>query len=125
MAKPLSEDLRVRIIRAVEEEGMSRRAAAQRFGISASSAIRIVSDWRTSGKTRAKGPGGDQRSHRIEAHHAAILGAVKAKPDLTLVEIAEMLRTELGESFAPSSVWRFFERHDISFKKNRARGRAG
>ena len=34
MAKPLSEDLRVRVVRAVED-GMSRRAAAERFGISA------------------------------------------------------------------------------------------
>ena len=125
MAKPLSEDLRVRVIRAVETEGMSRHAAAKRFGISASSAVRIVGDWRKSGKTRAKGPGGDQRSHRIEAHRDAIMGAIKSKPDLTLVEIAEMLKAKFGTSFAPSSVWRFFDRHAISFKKNRARSRAG
>ena len=31
MAAPLSMDLRSRLIRAVEEEGMSRRAAAARF----------------------------------------------------------------------------------------------
>ena len=49
MAKPLSEDIRVRIIRAVEVEGMSRRAAAKRFDVSASSAIRVLSDWRASG----------------------------------------------------------------------------
>ena len=37
MAKPLSEDLRVRVVQAVEG-GMSRRAAAERFGISVASA---------------------------------------------------------------------------------------
>lgn len=125
MGKPLSEDLRVRIIEAVENEGMSRRAAAVRFGVSASSAIRIVNDWRGSGKTRAKGPGGDQRSHRIEAHHDTIMRAIKSKPDITLAELADMLRIECGARFAPSSVWRFFDRHDIGFKKNRARSRAG
>lgn len=39
MAKPLSPDLRLRIIRAVEEEGMSCRGAAGRFGVAPSTAI--------------------------------------------------------------------------------------
>jgi transposase len=124
MAKPLSEDLRIRVIRAVEG-GMSRRAAAERFGVSPASAVRFVREWRESGATSAKPQGGDQRSHRIEAHREVILGAIKAKPDLTLAEIAEMLESKLGASFAPSSVWRFLDRHAITFKKNRARRRAG
>ena len=41
MTKPLSVDLRRRIIRAVEEEGMSRRGAALRFGV-ASTAVELV-----------------------------------------------------------------------------------
>jgi transposase len=124
MAKSLSEDLRVRVIRAVDG-GISRRAAAQRFGISPASAVRFVKEWRQSGTTRAKRLGGDQRSHRIEVHCDVILSAIEAKPDLTLVEIAEMLKTEQGASFAPSSIWRFFDRHAVTFKKKRARGRAG
>jgi len=124
MAKPLSEDLRVRVIRAVDG-GLSRRAAAERFGVSPASAVRFVREWRESGTTRAKGPGGDQRSHRIEAYCDVILSAIETKPDLTLVEIAEMLKNEQGASFAPSSIWRFLDRHAITFKKKRARGRAG
>ena len=124
MAKPLSEDLRVRVIRAVDG-GMSRRAAAERFGVSPASAVRFVREWRESGRTRATGPGGDQRSHRIEAYYDVILSAIEAKPDLTLVEIAEMLKNEQGASFAPSSIWRFLDRHAVTFKKKRARGRAG
>lgn len=123
MAKPLSQDLRIRVIRAVEG-GISRRAAAERFGVSPASAVRFVKEWRASGTTGAKRQGGDQRSHRIEAHRAVILGAIKAKPDLTLVEIGQMLKSEQGASFAPSSIWRFLDRHGITFKKNRARSRA-
>jgi transposase len=52
MAKPLSEDLRIRVIRAVEG-GMSRRAAAERFGVSPASAVRFVRDWRERGGRRA------------------------------------------------------------------------
>jgi transposase len=124
MAKPLSEDLRARVIKAVDG-GMSRRAAAVRFGVSASSAVRHVKEWRESGSVRAKRQGGDQRSHRIEAHRDAILSAIEAKPDLTLVEIAAMLKTTRGASFAPSSIWRFLDRYAVTFKKNRARRRAG
>ncbi len=116
MAKPLSEDLRIRVVRAVES-GMSRRAAADRFGVSVSSAVRFVKEWRESGATRAKRLGGDQRSRRIEEHHEAIMNAIEAKPDMTLVEIAEMLASEQGASFAPSSIWRFLDRHGVTFKK--------
>jgi len=124
MAKPLSEDLRVRIVQAVDG-GMSRRAAAERFGVSASSAVRFAKEWAESGSLAARPQGGDHRSHRIEAHRDFILSAIAAKPDLTLEEIAAMLKSERGVSFAPSSVWRFLDRHAITFKKNRARRRAG
>ena len=41
MAKPLSSDLRLRIIRAVKDEGMSCRGAASRFGVAPSTAIEL------------------------------------------------------------------------------------
>lgn len=104
---------------------MSRRAAAERFGVAAASAVRWVKQWRTSGVTRAKPQGGDKRSHRIEAYGAVILAAIEARVDITLVELADMLRRERGASFAPSTVWRFLDRHDMTVKKNRARQRAG
>ena len=87
--------------------------------------MRFVSEWRQNGATSAKSQGGDQRSHRIEAHREMILSVIKAEPDMTLVQIAEMLEAETGASFAPSSVWRFLDRHAITFKKSRARSRAG
>jgi len=120
MAKPLSEDWRIRVVWAVDG-GMSRRAAAERFGVSVSSAIRFVKEWRESDATRAKRVGGDQRSQRIEAHHETIMRAIEAKPDMTLVEIAEMLESEHGASFAPSSIWRFLDRHGVTLKKARTR----
>jgi hypothetical protein len=44
--------------------------------------------------------------------------------DITLVELTEMLRREHGASFAPSTVWRFLDRHAMTVKKNGARRRA-
>lgn len=124
MAKSLSEDLRARVIEAVER-GLSRRGAAARYGVSVSSAVRWVAEWRASGTKRAKPQGGDRRSQRIEAFADVILARVAAEVDMTLTEIAAMLAAEHGASFAPSSVWRFFDRHAVTFKKNGARGRAG
>lgn len=125
MTKPLSLDLRRRIIRAVEEEGMSRRAAAARFGVAPSTVIEYVRQWRATGSCEARRQGGDRRSARIEAHSAQILTLVEARPDITLEEIADHLLQTHGERFVPSVVWRFFDRRAITFKKNRARQRAG
>ena len=124
MAKSLSEDLRVRVIGAVDG-GVSRHAAAKRFGVSVASAVRWLRAWRDEGASAAKPRGGDRHSHRIEAFGAVILGAIEAQTDITLVELSELLEREHGARFAPSTIWRFGKRHGLSFKKKRARGRAG
>lgn len=124
MGKPLSIDLRSRLVAAVAS-GASRRAAAKRFGISAASAVRWVQAVSTAGTVEAKPQGGDTRSHRIEAFSSVILRAVAAQKDISLVELAELLRTEHGASFGASTVWRCLDRHGMTFKKNSARSRAG
>ena len=123
MGVPLSEDLRVRVVRAVED-GWSRRQAAERFGVSVSSAIRWVDEWRRSGRTSALAQGGDRRSDRIEAEAVFLLTRIEETPDVTLAELQTMLRKR-GMPVGIGTLWRFFDRRDISFKKNRARRRAG
>jgi transposase len=86
MAKALSVDLRNRVVAAVEG-GLSRRKAAERFGVSISSAIRWTTLSRFTGGVCPRPVGGDKRSGRIEACAPVILQAVEAKPDITLVEL--------------------------------------
>jgi len=124
MTRPLSQDLRSRVI-AVVDGGLSCNAAAERFGIAVSSAVRWVRAWRSEGRVAALPQGGDLRSHHIEAYRDVILAAIEAEVDITLVELAELLSRQHGASFAPSTVWRFLDRHDLTFKKNSARQRAG
>jgi transposase len=124
MGKPLSTDLRSRLIDAVAG-GLSRRAAAERFGVSAASAVRWVHAANTRGAICAKPQGGDTRSHHIEAFRSVILAAIKAQKDITLIELAQMPATQHGVSFAGSTVWRFLDRHAMTFKRNSARSRAG
>jgi transposase len=117
MTKPLSLDLRQRVIAAIEA-GMSCRAAAERFGIAPSAAVKWRRLWLETGSVAPRAQGGDTRSGRIEAVGPAILAMVAETPDVTLVEIAERLEREHGERFAPSTVHRFFRRHGWSFKKS-------
>lgn len=123
MTKPLSLDLRHRIIRAVDEEGMSRRATATRFGVAPSTVVELLRLWEETGSCASLSQGGDKRSARIEEHSAEILALVEARPDITLAEIADHLLDAHGKRFVPSVLWRFFDRRATTFKKNRTRQR--
>ena len=115
MSKPLSVDLRERVVAAVDG-GLSRRKAAERFGVSISSAIRWTSLRRRTGDVRPKRQGGDKRSARIEAHGPLILSLVEARRDITLLELQAAL-AERGIGAAVSTLWRFFDRNGITLKK--------
>jgi transposase len=101
------------------DAGMSRRGAAERFEVAASTAVRWVKEWRATGAMRAKPKGGDRRSHRAEAHGQFILSAIDETVDISLVELADKLRAERGANVSPSTVHRFLERHDMTVKKKR------
>ena len=112
----LSDDLRERVVGAVVEGGMSRNAAAKRFGVSIASAVRWVARFTAKGEISPSPTGGDRRSGRIEAHRDYLLGLIRRQPDVTLVEIQNRLTANCGERFSSSVLWRFFDRHEIPFK---------
>lgn len=117
MSKALSVDLRERVVAAVSA-GASCRAAAVRFGVSASSAIRWVALAREGGSV-APGPlGGDRRSARIEAHAGLILRLVDQTSDITLKELQGEL-AKAGVLAGIGTLWRFFDRRRMTWKKSR------
>ncbi|HEX6293349.1 MAG TPA: IS630 family transposase [Herpetosiphonaceae bacterium] len=118
MTRALSVDLRQRVVAAIDD-GLSCRRAAERFGISAASAIRWRSRLKEAGDVVPKRPGGDRRSQRIEAHSQLILDAVTVKADITLAELQELLKRR-GISAGIASLWRFFQRRKITLKKRPA-----
>jgi transposase len=123
MSKALPVDLRERVVAAIAA-GASCRAAATRFGVSVSSAIRWAALARGTGSV-APGPlGGDRRSVRIEAHAALILRLVDQQSDSTLKEIRAGLAKE-GVLVGIGTLWRFFGRHRMTWKKAGACRRAG
>jgi transposase len=113
----LSDDLRKRVVEAVVSGGLSRNAAAKRFGVSIPSAVRWVKRYETAGEITSKPLGGDRRSGRVEAQRDYLLGVIRRTPDITLLEIQERLIKNCGERFSVSVLWRFFDRHKMTFKK--------
>ena len=117
MSKALSLDLLERVIAAIDG-GLSCRAAAARFGVSAASAIRWRQLTLKQGDARAGALGGDRRSGRVEKNADVILAMLDAKPDITLAELQAGL-AERGVTVSGSSIWRFFDRRRITLKKSR------
>jgi transposase len=109
-------DIRTRLISAVEG-GMSRRSAAKRFGVAASTAIKWLDLWERTGGVEPSAQGGDRRSGRLEVQADEILGLIEVRRDITLAEIVEHLEQRHGLTVAQSSVWRLLDRHDMTVKK--------
>jgi len=115
MTSPISNDLRLRVVMAVEG-GISRRASAARFDVSIASAVLWYQRFKRTGSIEPDTIGGDRHSHRVEAHAAKVLGWIDDQRDLTLVEIAARL-AEGGHVFAPATIWRLLDRHNYTVKK--------
>jgi transposase len=115
MSKALAVDLRVRVLAAVEA-GASHREAAERYNVSAASVSRWRARERERGDPRPKALGGDRRSQRIEAHHAAVVAALGPERDATIEEVRRDLAAQ-GLVFGFGTIQRFFVRHAITRKK--------
>lgn len=115
MVRAYSLDLRERVLAAVAR-GEPVRSVARRFGVSPSFVSKLHSRYRRSGSLSPDPQGGDRRSKHIEAHADWLLERVSAAPDTTLVEFCEGLRGR-GLATVPSTVWRFFDRRGLTYKK--------
>jgi transposase len=113
--------MRARVIGRVEG-GASRREAAEHYEVSPSTAVIWVKCFRQTGRCVAKPRGGSISP--LEEHAAFLLGLIAAQPDLTLDEVVTVMRRNKVPG-SRTAVWRFFQRHKITFKKSVARGGAG
>jgi transposase len=121
MPTAYSADIRTRVISRIES-GASRREAAEHYEISASTAVIWVKCFEETGRCAAKPRGGS--TSPLEAHADFLLGLIAEQPDLTLDEVVSAMHKQRIRG-SRTAVWRFFERHRITFKKKPARGGAG
>ncbi len=120
MPRAYSADMRARVIGRVES-GASRREAAEHYEVSASTAVIWVRCFRETGRCAAKSRGGSVSP--LEQHAEFLLALIEEQADLTLDEVVAVMRKHRIAG-SRTAVWRFFQRHKISFKKSLARGGA-
>ena len=123
MGHPVSMDLRWRLLAAIDD-GLSCRAAAARFGVAPSTAIRWQARRRDTGTFAAKPQGGDVRSRRIEERAADILAIWEARKDISLEELRLAL-ADAGLVVSVAGLHRFFVRRGMTRKKDWPCNRAG
>jgi len=117
MGMSYSLDLRERIV-ALVGSGVSRRAAAQRFGVSPSCAVKLVKRANTTGDPAPARQGRPAGGGKLSAHEAFLIARVEAKPDITMPELAAELEAARGVRADPASLSRVLCRAGFTYKKS-------
>ena len=117
MTAPLSQDLRLRLVRAVEA-GSSATEAARRFEVSASAAIKLVRRVRETGSTSPAQIGG-YRKPLLAGHEAVLRELTATKPGITLAELQRRLGERGIEAGSLTTIWATLRRLGLSHKKSR------
>ena len=118
MTTPLTQDLRRRMVRAVEK-GSSIRQAAARYEVSPSAAVKLMRRLRETGSVTPKRIGGHRRPV-LEPHQDLLRTLVEGKSGITLAEIQAELRTRGIEVQALSTIHLMLKRMDLTHKKRRS-----
>jgi putative transposase len=118
MTRPLSNDLRERVVSAVVG-GESCRTVASRFGVAVSSVVKWSQRYRATGSV-APGKVGGHRKRLLEPHRTFILKRLAQTPHLTLHALKDELAAR-GIKVSHNAVWLFLRREGLRFKKNAVR----
>ena len=119
--RPLSQDLRCRIV-AAREAGAGTGEVCQRFSVSRSTVERLWNQYRRVGHVQPQQVGGYRRS-RLQAHSRTLARWIARKSDLSLMEIRERCFVDLGVRIGITALWHQLRRQGLSVKKNDARRR--
>lgn len=118
MVRPLSNDLRERVVAAVLA-GETSRVVAARFCVSVSSVVKWAQRHRATGSV-APGQMGGHRKFVLEPHRAFIIERLTQSPHLTLHGLKAELAAH-GVAVSHDAIWRFLRREGLRFKKNDVR----
>ena len=116
MPAPMSMDLRLRIVRAVEG-GSSIHKAARRFAVSPSAAIKLMQRVRATGSAAPDRYGGHRRPV-LEPHQTDLRRLVEGTPDLTLAELQTELERRCGVRAGLSTIHNALRRIGLRHKKS-------
>lgn len=121
--KPLSQDLRRRVVEAYERRQGSIRVLARRFAVSQSSVFRWLEKSRSTGTLVPRPHGGGARPRLNETALQSLGRLINERPDATLEELREHLAQVSGVHVHPSTVWRALKRLGRRRKKKTFRAK--
>lgn len=116
MTKAYSNDLRERVVSAMQS-GESCRSVAARFGVAPSSVVKWRDRVRRTGSLAPAKMGG-YRLPVLDPHRDWLLDQVRSCPHVTLAALQGLL-AERGVTVSHDTVWRFLRGCGFSFKKRR------
>ena len=117
--KPYSQDLRDRVLAAVEETNLSQAKIAKAFKISQSALEKWLQRQRETGACTAL-PHGGGNPHALAGCEAFLRAQVKKQPDSTLEELCARVAQAKGIQSSPSMMCRELQRLRLPRKKSRS-----
>lgn len=115
--KPLSLDLRQRIVTAYERGEGSQARIAQRFGVATSTVERLLKRYRETGSLEPRKAGAPPPLMVSEEEQARVKAWIEAEPDLTQDELARRFEAETGRRVSRRTMGRVRARLGLTRKK--------
>lgn len=122
--KPYSQDLRDRIIQALEAGTATQRAIAERFCVSGSFVEKLWQRWRVKRSSAAKPHAGGRQGH-LKDHLELLRNEVAQQPDATLAELRDRIGAAQGPLVSTATICRALQRLKLPVKKSRSMPRSG
>jgi transposase len=122
--KPYSQDLRDRIIQALEAGTATQHAIAERFCVSGSFVEKLWQRRRRSGSSAAKPHAGGRQGH-LKDHLEFLRSEVAKQPDATLADLRARLVAAQGPQVSTATLCRALQRLKLPLKKSRSTPRNG
>ena len=123
MGRAHSGDLRERVYGEIAVGG-SRRAAARRFGVSASTGVRLARRMAQTGSLAPARQGRPPGGGKLAAHHDLLIRWVETEGDITMPELAARLAEQRQVVVHPASLSRYLRATGFTVKKNAAGDRS-
>ena len=117
--KPYSQDLRDKIIAALETDEYSQTEVAEIFGVSLSFVQKLIRRWRKTGSNAARPHGGGVK-RVLEAYQQQLRTEVKNQPDISLNELCEKIKQSSGVFVSLSQISRELKLLQLPRKKSRS-----
>src|SRR5215210_5988543 len=117
--KPYSQDLREKIVRALEAREETQEEIAARFAVSPSFVVKLWRRWRITGSSSALPHAGGRR-RSLRAVEATIRRELERQPDLTLAELCEKAGAAGASSVSTKTMCMELRRLDLPRKKSRS-----